>query len=224
MRKWGLFANIALSLLCLFLMIRYDLQGGLMLKGITAASFVLLGAVNMVYAFGTQSQNRMFALFMAIGLLICMLGDIVLNISFIPGATIFALGHIFYCMAFGILMKYHKSDFFPVTAVFILSLVILLLTPHLDFGSALMAVIVYVYSLIISCMVGKSIANFLRERSLATALFMIGAILFFFSDLMLLFCYFAGAPKITDTLCLYTYFPGQCLLAHGIFHAARPID
>ena len=221
MKKTILGLNILLVALCLFLMIRYDWRGGLFLKGATASSFVFLGLFNAIYSWTTKSAHRAFALWMAIGLGVCMAGDIVLNLSFIPGAAIFALGHGFYCLAQGKLIRYRRSDLLFVAVVFVFSLAILLLTPSLHFGSALMAVIVYVYALVISLMVGKSIANFYRQRSWATALMMVGAILFFFSDLMLLLCYFAGAPKITDTLCLYTYFPGQCLLAHAIFHAAN---
>lgn len=211
--------NLCLIICTLFLMIRYDLQGGLMLKGITAASFVLLGMVNAVYALLTRAPHRLFAILMAIGLLICMAGDIVLNLSLMPGAAFFALGHLFYCIAFGMLTPYKKRDFLPMAAVFVLSLAILLLTPDLHLGS--MTAVASVYALIISCTVGKAIANFLGNRSKATGLLLLGALLFFFSDLMLLLFYFAGAPQITDTLCLYTYFPGQCLLAHAIFHA-RP--
>ena len=53
---------------------------------------------------------------------------------------------------------------------------------------------------------------------------MIGSFLFFFSDLMLLFNEFAGAPFITDILCLYTYYPAQILLAYSILHHKKGID
>ena len=219
MKKIMLALNIVLGALCLFLIILYDCCGGLMLKGITAAGFVLLGLINVLYAWLAKSDHRPFALRMLLGLTVCMIGDIVLNLSFIPGAIIFALGHILYCIAFGKLNQYRKNDFFPITAVTLLSLAILLLTPGLHFGSSVMACIVYIYALIISLMVGKAIANYLRGHSALTALQMLGAILFYFSDLMLLLLSFADAPHITDVLCLYTYFPGQCLLAHSIFHA-----
>lgn len=221
MKKITLALNLLLILLCFFLMLLYDARGGLCLKGATAAAFVLLGTVNALYALHAVPSQRRFALLMAAGLWVCMAGDLVLNLSFIPGAAIFALGHALYCLAFGAMTPYKKGDLLPMAAVFLLSLLLLLLLPALHFSSALMAGVVVVYALIISCTVGKAIANFLGNRRKATGLLLLGALLFFFSDLMLLLFYFAGAPQITDTLCLYTYFPGQCLLAHAIFHA-RP--
>ena len=74
------------------------------------------------------------------------------------------------------------------------------------------------YALIISCMLGKASANYYRAQSLVTGLLQLGSILFFFSDFMLCLNIFADAPHITNILCLYTYFPGQCILAHSLFH------
>ena len=95
---------------------------------------------------------------------------------------------------------------------------LILLTPLFDFGSALMEGICIGYAFVISCMVGKTFANLLRERNTVTVLLVIGSCLFYFSDLMLVLCAFGGGPKITDTLCIYTYIPAQCLLAHSVFH------
>ena len=213
--------NILIFAVPMALTVFYDLEGGLWLKGTTAAGFVALGLVNLVYALLSGGKGKQFPIWMALGLATCMAGDIVLNIEFIIGALIFAVGHIFYFIAFSRLMQLRKADFIPIGAVFAVALLILNLVPNLDFGSVLMEGVCYGYAFVISCMVGKTIANFLRQRDRVTVLLLIGSCLFFFSDLMLLLNCFGDAPKITDTLCLYTYFPAQCLLAHSVYQYIR---
>ena len=213
--------NILLLAVSLGLTVYYHLEGGLLLKGITASGFVALGLVNLVYALLAKTPDRKYPLWMAAGLAVCMTGDIVLNISFISGAAIFALGHIFYCVAFCCLLKPRKADLLPIAVGFAAALMIIKLVPTLDFGTPLMEWVCIGYALVISCMVGKTMANFLRQRNPVTTLLLIGSCLFFFSDLMLVLNCFGDAPKITDTLCLYTYFPGQCLLAHSVYHTVR---
>ena len=216
MKKTFTVLNIILFAAAAALMVWYDLEGGLWLKGVTASSFVALGLVNLIY--GLLNRSGKYPVWMAVGLFTCMIGDIVLNIEFIYGACIFAAGHVLYCIAFCCLLKPKAADLIPIGAVFAVAIMILKLVPTLDFGSALMEYICIGYALVISCMVGKAIANFLRQRSTVTALLLVGGILFFFSDLMLLLNCFGDAPKITDTLCLYSYFPAQCLPAHSVYH------
>lgn len=209
-----LIAATMLSCIC------YDRFGGLSLKALTAMGFVLLGAFNCAYALRFGGKNRKFPIVMALGLLVCMIGDVVLNITFIPGALLFAVGHLFYFVAYGCLMRFRKRDLLPSMVIFAASALIILAVPIFDFGSPLMQGICLVYALVISCMVGKAVANLVRERNIVTILLALGSILFYFSDFMLLLNIFAGAPPITDTLCLFTYFPAQCLLAHAIFQYA----
>ena len=158
-----------------------------------------------------------FPAMMMIGLSLCWIADIVLNITFIPGALIFAIGHVFYFIAYNRLIRFEKKDLIPSIIIFVCAASLVLFVPIFDFGIPLMQYIILGYALIISLMVGKAISNMRRENTSLTKLIVFGSILFFFSDLMLLLCYFAGAPQITDSLCLFTYYPGQYLLAHSIY-------
>lgn len=218
MKKTFKALNIVLFAVSIALCVYYDLEGGLTLKGITASAFVVLGFVNLAYSVLSGCKNKKYPVWMALGLLVCMVGDVVLNIEFIPGAVIFALGHMLYCVAFSILKKPSKGDLIPIAVVFTVSLMIIKLVPILDFGSSMMEWICIGYALVISCMVGKGISNFAREKNTVTLLLLIGGLLFWFSDLMLVLCRFGDAPKITDTLCLYSYFPAQTLFAHSVYH------
>lgn len=217
MKKTFSILNIILFAVTCLLTVYYDIEGGLWLKGLTGSGFVLLGAVNLVYAMKSKQADLRYPIWTMLGLAICLTGDIVLNISFLPGVAIFAVGHICYVIAFCCKDKLCKADVIPTVLLFLLALAIIKLVPFLDFGSALVENLCIVYGLVISCMVGKTISNYLYHRNATNLVLLIGSCLFYFSDVMLVLCRFGDAPKITDTLCLFSYFPAQCLIAHAVY-------
>ena len=79
-----------------------------------------------------------------------------------------------------------------------------------------MQVVCCVYALIISLMVGKAIANFIKEKSKLNLIILIGSSLFFFSDFMLLFSVFSNLGLVFLALCLITYYPAEFILAYSI--------
>lgn len=220
MKKFYLPANVLLLLATAVSCVCYDIFGGLWLKALTASWFVWLGLVNLSLCRRAKKMGRGFPALLTLGLAVCMAGDVVLNLAFIPGALIFAAGHVLYFLAYCRLEPLKGRDFLPIAAVFAATGGLLLM-PIFDFGGALMTAVCWVYAAIISCMVGKALANHRRRPGRDTLLILIGSGMFYFSDLMLVLCWFAGAPKITDTLCLFTYFPGQAVLAHAMYHHAR---
>lgn len=220
MKRRFLILNAALAVFTLVCCVFYDQMGSVLLKGLTCFGFVSIGIANLLYCIRVKSFGLKFPALMALGLSICMAGDVTLDLHFLAGALIFALGHVFYFAAYCCLEKFRLTDLFPALTIFLGSAALILLTPLFDFGSALMKGVCLLYALIISCMLGKATANYYRTQGSVTGLLQLGSILFFFSDLMLCLNIFADAPHITDVLCLYTYFPGQCILAHSLFHYA----
>lgn len=195
--------------------------GGLELKALTSSGFVITGIANLIYAFINKAANKFFPIFMVLGLFFSLIGDIVINLSFIPGALIFALGHIFYFTAYCTSVRFKAKDLIPCGVIFGISLLILIFYPGFDFDTLIFTVCVF-YALIISCMVGKTVSNLLGERSRLNYVLVLGSTLFFISDLALVLYMFGNAPKVADTVCLATYFPAQCILAYGIFlYAAK---
>ena len=75
-----------------------------------------------------------------------------------------------------------------------------------------------VYAFIISMMLGKAIGNFIRRRELLTGIILAGSILFFLSDLMLVFDWFTLAGSWSGKICMATYYPAECLLAFSVMH------
>ena len=198
----------------------YTMFGGLWLKGLTSGFFVLLGIVNLIYLVLRKSKHVKFGLIMLVALVFSMIGDIVLNLGetgFMIGAGIFAIGHIFYFISYGVLQKFKWTDLIASMVIFVPSCLVITLVPIFDFGGILMEIICVIYALIISLMLGKAIANLIREKSWINLIVVIGSFLFFFSDLMLLFSNFAEVSRIFDILCLATYYPAQCVLGCSLF-------
>ena len=190
--------------------------GGLISKSIASILFVLLGLVNLFYALKFGTSQKKFTILMCIGLFFAMLGDILLEIIFVVGAGFFAIGHVFYFISYCTLLPFKPKDLIFSTVIFIPSLLVLFFVPVFDFGGIFMQCVCIAYALVISLMVGKSISNYVQNKSILNLIILIGSCLFFFSDFMLVFSVFADISIIFSLLCLITYYPAECALAYSI--------
>ncbi len=215
------FINLALILLILIGDILYmtlDLAKleHTLCKGITSALFVLLGLINLIYTFKREEINKKFSIIILLGLFFAMLGDIVLEINFMIGAILFAIGHIFFFVSYCFILPFKVMDLLIGIAIFVPAVLFITLAPLFNFGGVLMEVICVFYAVIISCMLGKAISNLIREKSKTNIVIFVGSLLFFFSDLMLLFEVFGKGGEVFSYLCLSTYYPAEILLALSI--------
>lgn len=218
---WMLLVNIVFVLGIVAGDVCYIVLDGLLAKSLTSALFVLLGATNLFFLFKNKKKWKYFPIIMLAGLVFAMCGDIVLEVEFIVGAALFAVGHVFYFVAYCFLQRFKWLDLAYGAGIFLPSVLFITLAPIFDFGGALMEVVCCVYALIISCMVGKAISNLVAKRNLQNLLIVLGSVLFFFSDLMLLLNIFASLPRVVGVLCLATYYPAECLLAISILFFKR---
>ena len=222
-KKVLIFNSIAQPIL-VTVAVLYMVFSRLWLKGITSAIFVAIALVNLylVKKEGETIGGR-FKLFMCIGLGVCFLADILLNIWFIIGALVFAIGHVFYFLAYNELEKTTLKDLFFALGIAIPSVLVLMLYPF-DY-QGLFVVIVF-YALIISCMVGKAISLMFYGSGtrFSRIIIMLGSVLFFVSDLALLFHIFGNGGVIADNICLLTYYPAQGLLALSVYLASRKVQ
>ena len=156
----------------------------------------------------------MFAIWLFVGLVFAFLGDVLLEIEFIVGAALFALGHVFFFISYCFLSKINLQDILCALFIFVPSLLIILLVPIFKF-EGIMKIVCVVYALIISFMVGKALSNYLKDKSITNIIILIGSCLFFFSDMMLLFANF-GNVLVCGVFCLLTYYPAEFFLAYSI--------
>ena len=216
MKKIQKIINILLAVAILVGDVLYITTDHLLAKSLTSFLFVALGVVNLVFAIKEKTPAKKFCIIMVIGLFFAMLGDIILEIEFIVGALLFATGHIFYFVAYCTLQKFEVKNLIASAIIFVPATLLITLAPIFDFGGILMEIVCVFYALIISIMVGKSISNYIKNKSWLNLVIMVGSILFMFSDIMLLFNVFADISSVFGILCLSTYYPAEILLAFAI--------
>ena len=219
-KKFLVFNSIAQPVLFIVDII-YMILGGLWLKGVTSGIFVAIALVNL-YLVNKEGKTigGKFKMLMCIGLAVCCVADIILNIWFIFGALIFAIGHVFYFMSYVQLDKFTFKDLYCALAIAVPAVLVLVLYPF-DYQGIF--VVIVLYALIISCMVGKAISLMLFSSGsiVSRVVILVGSILFFVSDLALLFCNFGNGGVVADNICLLTYYPAQGLLALSVYLASK---
>lgn len=198
----------------------------LVMKTIASSGFVVLCGINLRYGLSAKkgfinAGRDNFAYIMFVAFTLCLLADIVLEIEFMYGALIFAVGHVCFLFAYCRLAKVKAKDFLPSIIIFVIAAPIILFVPTFDFGGSLMQIVCLFYALIISLMLGKAISNYKRTPENTTLCILIGSCMFFFSDFMLLFEQFAEVPSIIGSLCVNSYYPAQTVLAHSVYRAGK---
>ena len=221
MNKKYYYANILLAICSISCLVIYDIFGGLWLKGVTSSWFVLLGLVNVIYAYKTKYTNMKFILLMFTGLVFGMLADVLLGIVFILGVLFFALGHVLYLLAYYTIQPFTKNELYFIIPLSCLATFVIIGTPFIVVPDVILKYALIGYGVIISCMLSKAISNYRKEKTLGFLLIVIGSILFYFSDLMLALDMFGTPSRLLWILCSYSYWPAQTLLAHSLYHITK---
>ena len=122
----------------------------LLIKSIKIALFFLIVLINLIFVLKNKTHKKSFAILMVVGLTFAMLGDIILELQFIVGAGLFAIGHIFYFLAYCFLSHLKLKDLLYGAIIFIPVTLFILLAPFFDFGSIFMEIVCIIYAIIIS--------------------------------------------------------------------------
>ncbi|MBQ4649499.1 MAG: lysoplasmalogenase [Firmicutes bacterium] len=213
--------NIWLFAAAILVSVVYNVYRGVVFKGCTSGCFVLLGLINLFFCCRLGVRDKRYPVLMVIGLMFSLVGDVVLYFDFAMGAAFFAIAHVFYVIALASLRRFEKNDFLWIGGLAVFCIAVIMLLPILVFEPSFMEIVCLVYAVVLSCMLGKAIGNFRAEKNRLTITIVIGSIMFFISDLMLLLWTFGGEIPVLDQICVLTYFPGQCVLARAISEYAR---
>lgn len=216
-KKFHLF-NILIYICAMITLIYYDSHRHMILKGITSAWFVLLGTINILYAYKCKIENINVMIYIVIGLFLGMCADVFLWFSLIFGILFFASGHIFYIIAFFQLEKFKTKDVYVIIEIAVVSIFIVFVSGFITITDPLIYVLLIGYTCIISIMLGKACTNYFSHKSLSRLIMLIGCFMFWFSDLMLAFDMFGNVHDIVGQLCVYTYWPAQNILAYSLYH------
>ena len=192
--------------------ILYSISGLLLEKALASGFFLLECAFNTAICVKKRVKLN-FPILLLTGIALSFAADIALQIDMIIGMLLFGTGHIFFFISYCKLEKFIPKDIIPAAVSIVGLLVIILFAPFLDFGGdTFMHAAVCVYAVIISFMTGKSISNIVRNRSLTNKIVAAGSCLFWISDFALMLNLF-GNIGIANYICLFTYYPGQFVLA-----------
>ncbi|OAF69214.1 Lysoplasmalogenase [Intoshia linei] len=155
-----------------------------------------------------------------VGLMFSMVGDILMVYKeeyLLYGIFSFAMAHIYYSLAFGIIPSNHpKSATLIACTIFF---IVRIMHPYLINEDFIKFVFLHVYASIIGYMCWRSIVrvNFLNDLWSWTKLSgCIGAILFFMSDIILCYNIFAEPIYESHKVIMITYYAGQMCIALSV--------
>ncbi len=221
--KKAVFATDAILCgVCIILDIIYMIVGGLWLKACTSITFVLIGLISLIYIIKAERKPYKAPIFLFIGVVLACIADVVINMSFLPGAGIFAAAHICYIICCSILVKFSVKDIIMTLVLFVPCCLLMLLLPFVVYDNEVMKTAALVYCFVLSLASGKAVVNYIKQRHSLNLSLAIGNVMFFISDIMLFFSVFSNRMvELFDNLCLSIYYPAQCVLAFSVFMFAN---
>ena len=182
-------------------------------KTITSLMFILTAFCAIKES---EKQNKKYAVFIFLGFCFCTMGDICIEFEslFVIGIIGPALAHISDTVAYFRLGPVKKINLIVSVIVLTICLVTIFGYRGFDFGTLKPAVIIYAF--IISVMVGKSfsILEYKDVSQKTVCLTLLGSLLFFISDYILIFSIFVpGEPVLPHVIDNIIYYTGQGFLA-----------
>ncbi len=172
-----------------------------------------------VFSYKKNPSNTKFFAVMLSGLIFSFGGDVFLSLDSIVakffeiGLVSFGIGHIMYSIGYCSITKISKKDIFIFLGFFIPTLLTILLG-NFDFKG--MKIMVIFYTVIISFMAGKSLSmlKFYSISKKPVFLMVLGSVLFFISDWVIMFSlFYPNSSPILRVVNLTLYYLGQGLLA-----------
>jgi len=213
------FAIIGLLLQCIFIYIesKKDYERAVILKGSASLCFLTVGIVGCC-----ASSNKIFSSLILVGLILGVIGDILLNLRFVIknksqlvfllGTASFLFGHIFYIIALFLVSK-GNMQYIPVIMALALTFIVGYFIFKLLKVESKLKIFGCVYILIVSLFMSVATYNLSNTISNQTILAAVGSILFFLSDVILIFNSFGPNPKLYFRASnLILYFIGQILI------------
>ncbi len=195
----------------------------LYVKALASLSFIILGTYRLLYDVNNIPEYIGWIL---LGLASGMIGDIVLalrplrpkeedKLIIVFGIISFSIGHLFYLTA---LLMMSTFSWISLIVGLIAFFIVVVMSYIMKFNMKIARIPSYVYAFLIFFMVGQSVmAGRQLNYQTSSVLFLLGAILFGVSDLILAPIYYTDkSSKVMIALNLLTYYGAQILIALSI--------
>lgn len=194
------------------------------LKFVTSGIFVLMGAINLIYALTKKNGNSKYSIVMFVALLFSFGGDVAIEYEFIAGAASFAIAHICFVVAFYYINKFHWSDVALGLLLAVPTVLVLALVPKFSFHTdPVLKTVSCIYGVIIAFMLAKSITTLYFKRNFLSLLTFIGAITFVISDVFLVTHRFISDANVWLHGCSALYFPALLVFAFTVYYQNKNI-
>lgn len=206
--------NGVLAILVLVFDVWYMVSDVFVTKYVASSLFVVIAMINFFYA-KNHGIRMAYPKWMIGGLILSFLGDVAIVHFFVLGALFFAMAHLCYFFAYTVLEPLVKRDIRSGILIAVLAILGILLAPNLSFPNPMLRLGWCSYAVLLSLMVGKAVGNYIRHSSHLNRVILVGSMLFFFSDAMLLLKV-AGCLAWANYACLITYYLAQLILAYSM--------
>lgn len=203
----GILMLLIFSPLYLYTKQKVNKAVALTFKGLSTFIAVLLSFL------GALCLNYAYAWFITAGLLLCLIGDIVLAVSFEGGVIAFMLGHLCYIISF--VIQAPVSFYSIIIFIPMMALLYFLYSKRLQ-GFDKRKTPLYSYAVVISAMlsIALPLPIFVGKYGVLTAA---GALLFVASDMLLTWNILVKSTRLSDCICLTLYYAGQFLISLSVF-------
>lgn len=223
------YSLVLLMLLSLMVLLYFTYKPYKNFRGIFKTLTSLLFVSIAVSGYIESNNNFTYFIFIFIGLVFSLLGDIFLifekgkdssmSKSFVYGLLSFSIAHVFFSIAFIYLSYFSVYSIIFTLLLSVIALFSLKSIKAFDFKGAFRYVAFY--SIVISFMFIQSLTLYCYNSSTNPYILWvtIGALLFVLSDLILSFDYFhKNCPKFMAVLNLLVYYMAQLLLALSVLY------
>ncbi len=163
--------------------------------------------------FFAAGVNHIFRRIVILGLIFCLLGDILLlqDFRFVQGLIAFLFGHLLFCYAF----YYQNKNKLKAISLIILLIIGAIYYFYLFSSLNDLAIPVAIYILVIVTMSWLAVELYWRDKSVANLTVAVGAILFLLSDATLAWNKFVATFDYSSLAILATYWLAITLFAYS---------
>lgn len=225
--SWGVF---------IYHVVKHKRLEGFFYKGFASFMFIAIALYSAFHFMTTPASGISLAIFefkyarlillVILGLVSGLIGDLFLEVQYFHdqkriftiknGMIIFLIGHLLYIVG---MINFTKFNIVALIIGLVMTVVVYLGGKLMDLKMGKLEIMTYIYTFVIFTMVGFSVLQAIDlSFNLYSLSFMIGAILFGISDLLLAPIYFKNETSNLFVVSnLATYYLGQLLIALSIF-------
>ena len=220
MKKILFIINIVLMTLIIVGDVGYSLSGEFWIHAINEMAIVLIAAINLIYVLKTKSRpSRRFAYFIGIGILFAFAAGVYLNAVAVSGVALYMCSAIAYFIALIMLEGFKWQDLIYGVGIMIPMAITITASQVFGYGNIAIMCIAIAYVVAISLVLGKTIANLIKNKNSTNVLLVIASSFLTASSFLVLLNNFSHVASVFSYLYYAFNYIGQIIFAYSIFNS-----